>query len=336
MDASSKTTAGLIGGTVTSFGDYDQCLDIETDDSAFQGQYCSYKLAYRRNSDEGANETREINQFLATHIPVFEWYYINQAVCLPSTCSDSDAASIIDQILVGLPFKRVLSIHCDTREKISLKSKIQNASTGQQIASGFLTLILSLVIMGSLQDLLNLGETGSFLKHFSAVDNTRKLFHQKESNRLSTVDFFRVAVIIFGIAGHSFGCLETVPGWYTISSLHVMKERFQWFMVQPIVNEGGLGIGITYMGGFVTFWALEKFVRNDSLNFVAAIFDRWLRYMPTIMAMVALDIMWPFFGEGPMYTQISKHLLDKCTRNWWMNFLFIGNIKSAPDNVSFS
>lgn len=167
---------------------------------------------------------------------------------------------------------------------------------------------------------------------FSAIDSTKRLLAAKESGRLSLIDYFRVAVIFFGMAGHSFGCLETVAGWYTVSSMYVMKAKFEWLMVQPLVNEGGLGIGITYMGGFVTFWAMEKFVRSDSLDFKSAVFDRWLRFMPPIMSMVAIDIMWPFFGDGPMYTQVSKHLLNKCTNNAWMNFLFIGNMKSAPEN----
>ena len=52
------------------------------------------------------------------------------------------------------------------------------------------------------------------------------------------------------------------------------------------------------------------------------------------MAMVAIDIIWPFFGSGPMYTQISLHLQGKCLANWWMNLLALGNVKSAPENVS--
>ena len=198
--------------------------------------------------------------------------------------------------------------------------------------SFFLLTMIVLVILGSLEELLL--STSKMLRHFSAIDATKRLMISKESGRVTVVDYFKLLVILFGIAGHSFGCLETVPGWYTVSSLLVMKEKFQWFIVQPLVNEGGLGIGITYMGGFLTFWSLEKFVRNDSLDYMAAIFDRWIRFVPTIMAMVALDIMWPFFGDGPMYTQISRHLLHKCSTNAWMNFFFVANMKSAPDNVS--
>lgn len=62
--------------------------------------------------------------------------------------------------------------------------------------------------------------------------------------------------------------------------------------------------------------------------------NRWLRYTPALMAMVAIDIVWPFFGSGPMYTQISNHLQDKCLKSWWMNLLALGNVQSAPDNVS--
>lgn len=52
------------------------------------------------------------------------------------------------------------------------------------------------------------------------------------------------------------------------------------------------------------------------------------------MAMVAIDIIWPFFGSGPMYTQISRHLQSKCLSSWWMNLIALGNVQSAPENVS--
>jgi hypothetical protein len=196
-----------------------------------------------------------------------------------------------------------------------------------------LSIIVALVIIGSLEELV-FKRSSPVLCHFSAVQSTNRLLAEKESGRVSVIDYARISIVIFGTAGHTIGCLETVPGWYTVSRLYYLKDSLSKFWVQPMLNEGGLGIGVTYVGGFVTYFALEKAVKNNTLNFKAAFFDRWIRYMPSIMIMVALDIMWPFFGEGPMHTQVSNHILNKCTRNAWMNFLFIGNMKSAPENVS--
>ena len=228
LDASSKTGHGLIGGTITSFGDYDQCLQTEA--NGFQGKYCSFKFTLEPNHS-AINSNREIDQFLLTKVPLFDWFYLHQSVCLPSTCTDQDSAEIIDNAFLGSPFKRVLNIHCDTRQDVSFGSKIENASMSQWISSILLVTVTLLVVLGSIQELIQGYSNGSFLRHFSAIDSTRKLFHMKESGRLSLVDYFKVTVILFGIAGHSFGCLETVPGGYTVSSLYVMKERFQWFMV---------------------------------------------------------------------------------------------------------
>lgn len=326
-------------GTVSSFGDYDSCLQTSLEDDfqgSLTGKYCSFKLKPVSPKGRKNQHLREIDQVLQERIPVFDYYFIQQSLCLPSTCSDVDAANIIDHTLRGLPFERKLNIQCDTKDSISFQGKINSASTSQWIASLFLGTIIFLVILGSLEEMIRPSKSILTLRHFSAVTSTNRLLMIKDSGRLSMLDYCRLSIIIFGTAGHTIGCLETVTGWYTVSKLYAVKESLKLFWVQPLINEGPLGIGITYVGGFVTFWAVEKAVNTNRVNYVAAVFDRWIRYMPSLMAMVAIDILWPFFGDGPMYSQVSKHLLNKCTRNAWMNFFFVGNMKSAPENVSLS
>ena len=331
LDSSSKTPSNFLGGSVSSFGDFDQCLQTssEFEKNNFNGKYCTFKLG----PDKNIITTREIDKVFQEQYPVFAYYYIQQAICLPSTCDDQDAINLIDFVLLDLPIHRKLNIHCDTKETISMVNKIKTATTGQWIASTFLTAIVSLVILGSLEEFV-FSKDNRKLTHFSAVSSTKRLFQVKTSGRVVVIDIARVSVIIFGTIGHAIGCLETVPGWYTVARLYALKDSLSHFWVQPMLNEGGLGIGITYVGGFVTFWATEKAVNSNTINYVAAVFDRWIRYMPSIMVMVAIDIVWPFFGDGPMHTQVSKHLVGKCTRNAWMNFFMIGNMKSAPENVS--
>lgn len=44
-----------------------------------------------------------------------------------------------------------------------------------------------------------------------------------------------------------------------------------------------------------------------------------------MMAMTACELLWPLFGNGPLYSRVADHVADKCTKNWWRNLLFINN-----------
>lgn len=87
LDASSKSTPGLISGTVTSLGDYDECLGSKSEDvdPSFQGRHCVVELQPPLYS----NETR-------LH-PVLGFFNPSFAVCVPSSCSQDDLVSILSQ-----------------------------------------------------------------------------------------------------------------------------------------------------------------------------------------------------------------------------------------------
>ena len=104
----------------------------------------------------------------------------------------------------------------------------------------------SATILGTLEEWLL---PSTFLKAFSIVANHRCLFTNSSDERVNFIDALRITIILFGIAGHCFGCLETVPGWYTVTNLSIIKTRLKSIWVQPMLNEGGLGIGVTFVGG---------------------------------------------------------------------------------------
>lgn len=96
LDASAKTSAGFLHGTVSSFGDYDQCLNINRgkDSSSVTGQYCTIKLAVDFNLTR-SEKLSAIQSSILNHVPTFGYYYKQIALCLPSTCSPDDIDSIV-------------------------------------------------------------------------------------------------------------------------------------------------------------------------------------------------------------------------------------------------
>lgn len=58
------------------------------------------------------------------------------------------------------------------------------------------------------------------------------------------------------------------------------------------------------------------------------------RYLPSVVSLLALDFLWPVVGNGPMFSQVAKELLDKCTKSWWRNVLFLSNNSPVLETVS--
>lgn len=86
--------------------------------------------------------------------------------------------------------------------------------------------------------------------------------------------------------------------------------------------------------GLATYMALIPLAKNNKLPYRFAIFDRFIRFVPTIMALTALEFLWPLMFAGPFFTRVADFNLEKCTRTWWHNLFFINNFFPVLDIVS--
>ena len=268
--------------------------------------------------------------------PVFDYVHLNLALCLPSLCSTTEAARLVNFTLASYPLRMTEEFVCDTRTSISWQEKVRSANPVQWVAAFALASVATFCILGTLCDLLSLSPSDSLLLCFSLRRNFNflVLFNKRaNASRLEMLDYIKFIVVIIGVGGHCLSCLETIPSWYTFARLYEIKNKFRSIWVQPLLNEAGLGL-ITFVGGFVTFWSANSLIKSGRFRVTHVLFEKWIRFMPSIMLMVAIDLLWPMYGSGPMFTGIANHLLNKCTRNSWMNFFFISNYVTAPENVS--
>lgn len=100
IDASSKTPAGVLDGTLSSYGDYDQCLALGHDArfvAPFAGQHCMIKLDpnFKSNNNNMHRSLLQIERSLEKTLPIFEYYYINVGLCVPASCSVEDVSSLV-------------------------------------------------------------------------------------------------------------------------------------------------------------------------------------------------------------------------------------------------
>lgn len=112
--------------------------------------------------------------------------------------------------------------------------------------SYFLMSMVALALLGTIEQLFL---PSSLLGSFSLINSQRELVEDSSTDRENFIDTLKLTVIFASIAGHCFGCLESIPGWYTVNNLAIIKSQLQSIWVQPMLNEGGLGIGVTFVGG---------------------------------------------------------------------------------------
>ena len=94
-DSNGHIPSGLLSGTFTNFGDYDQCLEIKTNDNniEIEGKYCFLTLCPIRPNKERSislNGSKYENSWYETHINL--WFDLDNLVPIangiyfPSVC----------------------------------------------------------------------------------------------------------------------------------------------------------------------------------------------------------------------------------------------------------
>ena len=122
-DATATLPAGLLQGTVSSFGDYDQCLEIhEEQNSNLNGKYCILKIRLRAEDDLESDASGEnINSTISSKFP------IHLGVCLPKGCQDDDVRPLFEEAIPA-SFASISpeTIFCDTKQSMSILSRLSS------------------------------------------------------------------------------------------------------------------------------------------------------------------------------------------------------------------
>lgn len=82
-------------GTVVSFGDFEQCLEINQDKFKpnFVGSHSLIQLEYVKREDVKSN----ISLLMSETFPVLGVVNLHFSLCLPSTCSGGEVKSLVNK-----------------------------------------------------------------------------------------------------------------------------------------------------------------------------------------------------------------------------------------------
>lgn len=354
LDASGKLFSGLYSGTISSFGTFDQCVAIEVPDPydserlQLRGKYCTVdfrqilpqKKRYTRMNDvieELSNFTAKTSivrrfvslarysYFLATRI----------GMCVPSTCTDQDIGKLItyvsDKVLLVGSVNR-----CETLE--------ENVFENDQIVIiSMFSLLGLLVVIGTTLEViptyLKKSETvqdvpiwKKLLLAFSVQSNVKKLLHTDNvtEETLPALHGIKFLSMSWVILGHTYLQMN----WQTLRQLDVARIEIRKFAFQAVINALMSVDTFFFITGllvcYITLGVTNKYGKKV-FNTPLFLIRRIWRLLPPTLFVIALTILIPYVGSGPLWHDTIDLVVDNCRQNWWANALFINNFFKGSD-----
>jgi len=129
IDTIGIPTSGFADGVQSSFGEYDECLNIKSQNSednnnVFTGQYCLLKLIlpYPEKEDTSQNQTIELGSRYANEMNLQKLFTVKAlierlnlwngtvfrfGICIPSVCSAHEIENMLNKSRLSLIFLKI-------------------------------------------------------------------------------------------------------------------------------------------------------------------------------------------------------------------------------------
>lgn len=324
VDSSGKTPSGLLRATITAIGDYDQCLEINN--YGVQGKYCMIDMHHLK-SEAGAKDEMVLNEKV-----VFVGYPCLSALCVPAACDKSEIQVSVKHLLRPYMIKVAGDINCDTKESTSWSHRLRKLTFKQVISIVLVSVIIASVVTCTWIDLyhrfiLQGQQDPGLLSSLSFLSASRRLFYSKPTKNFEILvhEIGRFAMILMSTLSHLLLCVESPLSYATIADHRYVTEFLSSLTFQFQLNDAALS-SVTFLTGFATFSILFPMAKKAKLPYLAAIADRFIRFLPPILVLTAFEFIWPIIGNGPLYTRVADFNLFKCENNWIYNLFFVNNI----------
>ncbi|KAG8178209.1 hypothetical protein JTE90_026977 [Oedothorax gibbosus] len=361
IDAWGKPGGGLFEGNLGHVGDYDECVNLDIPDLKDPdgsgrhqtGMYCLatfvpllpkkpqlYTLFHK--IPELANITAKGTSFADTAKNA-HWFWLltlRMGICMPSACTAEDVHAIATSIPKQMHIKGTVKIaNCETKQSF----KVNNEQIAILAVIGLFGLLM---VLGTSLDVITILRRGDdpeppsvtkktwfrFLVCFSAYTNYLKLINvsQKEDQKhLAAVNGIRYITVTWVIVGHS----------YLYADYNQMSQGMRLAQLPPnfafqIIANSMLTVDtfILMSGMLVTYGVLKSQEKGRrGLSVPMYIFHRFWRLTPPYAMTIAIMILTPILGSGPVWKITLDPLIEPCRRNWWTNLLYVNNYVNAYD-----
>ncbi|KAL3188281.1 hypothetical protein MRX96_003607 [Rhipicephalus microplus] len=317
IDASGKLAPGLLDGSLTDFGDFEECLSVAVPDTSsedgallFRGQYCMVK-----SRPPLPPKPRFVNKhFAAVNLTLFPensvmrqfakdagTFFTTTArtgLCMPSVCSKEDVEAIAKNVFRGMHWDATVS---------GLLSRLGGRAHSER------------------QDFhVPYSEDSPGL---SAYETARKILvvvepAEEETRRLQVFHGLRALSIVWIVWVHHYAYNDTS----VYSGAKIAKKLVVQYNTQPFNNAWLAVDTFFFISGFFLLFAINKQMKSAGLGQVLLyIVVRWWRLIPmACVGMFALTLI-RHFGEGPLWNEYINAEIEKCDKNWWLLLLNVQN-----------
>ncbi|GIX87793.1 nose resistant to fluoxetine protein 6 [Caerostris darwini] len=365
MDAIGKPSGGILEGTSTALGDYDECLDIKYD--RITGEYCLLEIKppgtvveamkdYQVNKGRTNHSMATTKSFLGFLQKVRtnpDHVIFRLGICVPSSCTKEGIQSILE--LAAGDFDIPIEVaHCEHKSSFHF-------TPHQTLIITFIVFFVVLVMLGTFISIIRTyhdespqspsikaensnTETQkvsekSFLQKLEALSrlslcqNTRKLLnYDSEEDATDVVRGIKVLTVIFAIFAHTYALPHP---------LHLYRFRntfnFTKFIDEVLfgaVANSSVGVDtFFFLAGFYFVYNRWRLTKRPNifpyiLKFISVMFIR----MIAIQILVgSLFFLLPTVGSGPLWPEFVEGPLNNCIKSWWRNLLFIQNFLGPYD-----
>ncbi|KAF8782092.1 Nose resistant to fluoxetine protein 6 like protein [Argiope bruennichi] len=285
IDASGKIIDGMLQGTMSSLGEYDQCVNTTAVDdkrgknfgkAMFVGQYCAIDvkppLPAKRNYyklNEPLEELREfskggnvINEAAKT-AQFFQFLSMRYGICVPSGCSPADIQEALNSLTkenyINATVKR-----CELKQDYEYTPLIIGVMTAMCFF-GFMMLVGSLIDMYHYYAEKKIASMPlQILVCFSLISNFKKFVNTKTaSDKLSCLHGFRFLSITWIILAHTYLNINFQLFRGLRKAIIIQQDPF----FQAVVNASVAVDTFFFMGGLLVCYVTVNVIRETKKPF---------------------------------------------------------------------
>lgn len=336
IDASGKLPIGLLQGTTTEIGAYDECVETVVQDEygneKVRTQYCNAHIKF-------GNDTSLTNVVLPAMEMTHRWAEVGLryqrdnniegiriGICMLTDCTQEDLNLLVAAFVKGKA--RITIKNCIT-------DQVPPMDGTQAGITAFLAVLGTALLFGTIVDILlsrrkdsprNKSTAVKCLTSFSVLSNFKLLVAQEKNASTDTFRFrflhgIRLFSIFWIVLGHSFVIIGNV--FSRLGNLLGAVEGVPYC----IVTAAYLSVDtFFFLSGFLVAYAMINQEKQRILVGVIAVIRRWIRAASPMFFVIMCLYLMPLIIHGPNTEAVFEDLYRHFGVHWWDLLLNITNL----------
>lgn len=335
FDASGKYPNGVLQGTRTDLGAFDECVETVVHDEYgnenVRGQYCNLQL-YAGNKTDLDDYINRAMQMTHPRVEKFQEHayesnvpLLRLGLCMLDDCSEQDLQKLLRAVLPQA--LGVTVTNCVT-------SVPPTMTKAQVIIIAFLGSLSLMLVLGTAVDVCSSrkdqangvkGVLIAAVMPFSVVSNTRMMLRVatdkgSEAYCYRFLHGLRFLSIVWVVLGHCYGSPSDV--WARFVNLLVYADHWE----NTITAGGFISVDtFFFISGFLLAAVACKQRKNPLVVFVLAVIRRFIRTMvPVFFFIMCLHLM-PLIASGPDAKTFFAKVHEETKKQWLPLLLQVQN-----------